>query len=103
MNQRVFGAGALVVVARFQITSVMKENCQQTELRHAFAQSWLGMSTMIALQQASKTQRALHGVFQIMVTRVDGLVIIVFAAEESNTQENALDTKLESPSGNIPE
>ncbi len=59
----------------------MQEDGQDRELKHILRQRGLGVGQVASVQQAGEAKGALEGVLEIVVLRVDGLVIVVFAGK----------------------
>ncbi len=75
MNRGVFRAGALGVFFPFQITGVVKQHGQQRQLEHLRGRLRRRLGRLTPAQQACQAERALQRVLEIVVARVDGLVI----------------------------
>jgi hypothetical protein len=81
VGDSIFGAGAVCVVALFEVPRVMQQDCKQSELKHRLGQDRLGAGLVTRAQQARHAQGSLQGVFEIMVTGIHGLIIPVTALE----------------------
>ncbi len=75
VNRGVFRAGALGVFFPFQITGVVKQHGQQRQLEHLRGCLRRRLGRLTPPQQACQAERALQRVLEIVVARVDRLVI----------------------------
>ena len=81
VGQGVFGAGAVGIPMFFEIARVVRQHGQQPQFQHPLRQARLHLLAMPAAQQAHHANKALQGVFQIVVMRVNGLIIQVLPGE----------------------
>src|SRR6185503_3002476 len=77
----VFGAGALLVIAPFEVAGVVKQNRQEHQFEPVPVDAGFGAGAVPAMENAGQAEGARHGVLKVMITSVDGLVVGVASAE----------------------
>src|SRR6185369_12224059 len=84
VSDGVFSPGALLVLSLFEVAGVMEQDCQDAEPKVPFGHTGLGPGEVAGPQQPAHAQGALQGVFEIVIPRIDGLVIAVTSDETFN-------------------
>src|SRR3954470_381188 len=79
MDRRIFGSGAFLVFGCLQITRVVKENREQRELERLLVHHRSRLRRVASGQKPGQAKSPLEGMFEIVVTRVDRLVILQLA------------------------
>jgi hypothetical protein len=62
----------------------MEQDCQDAEPKVPFGHTGLGPGKVAGPEQPAHAQGALQGVLEIVITRIDGLVIAVASNETFN-------------------
>src|SRR5258706_3684593 len=79
VSNGVLRSSALSIISFLQVAGIVKQDGQQTKPEESIGHSRFSPGQKAPTQQASHTKGSLQRVLEIVISRVDGLVILVFA------------------------
>ena len=79
MKKSILGAGPFRIVFLFQVAGVVEKDGQHAELEEGPGQHRRDPGRMAPLQQPHHAERALQRMLEVVIMRIDRLIILIFA------------------------